>query len=133
VWPRRHDAAACLTGRTIRVSIGKWLTGPTTIAAMPGVAEALQFTPGSTHDPYLNDGVPPRAGDAKLFLRDGRASRARPCEPTHRHQSLPSLSLHRCISVFEGSDLSSTFFAVSIPAEGTSLASSRPSCTSTDA
>lgn len=30
-----------------------------TIAAVPGLAEALLFTPGSTHDPYLNDGAPP--------------------------------------------------------------------------
>jgi hypothetical protein len=30
-----------------------------TIAAVPGVTETLLFTPGTTHDPYLNDGQPP--------------------------------------------------------------------------
>jgi uncharacterized protein (TIGR02118 family) len=30
-----------------------------TIAAAPGVTETLLFTPGTTHDPYLNDGTPP--------------------------------------------------------------------------
>jgi hypothetical protein len=34
-----------------------WLAG--TIAPVRGVTEALLFTPGSTHDPYLNDGQPP--------------------------------------------------------------------------
>ncbi len=30
-----------------------------TIAPVPGVTEVLLFTPGTTHDPYLNDGQPP--------------------------------------------------------------------------
>jgi len=34
-----------------------WLSE--TIASVPGVTEALLFTPGITHDPYLNDGPPP--------------------------------------------------------------------------
>jgi hypothetical protein len=34
-----------------------WLAD--TIAAVPGMTEALLFTPGTTHDPYLNDGEPP--------------------------------------------------------------------------
>ncbi len=29
------------------------------ISLIPGVTEALLFTPGATHDPYLNDGEPP--------------------------------------------------------------------------
>src|SRR4051794_38434243 len=34
-----------------------WLAG--VIAPVAGVTEALLFTPGTTHDPYLNDGHPP--------------------------------------------------------------------------
>ncbi len=30
-----------------------------TIASVPGMTGALLFTPGTTHDPYLNDGQPP--------------------------------------------------------------------------
>jgi uncharacterized protein (TIGR02118 family) len=32
------------------------------LAATPGLAQGLIFTPESTHDPYLNDGAPPALG-----------------------------------------------------------------------
>jgi hypothetical protein len=53
--------------------------------------------------------------------------------PDQRYQGFPALSPQRRINVLDGNDLSSTFFAVSIPAEGTSFGSSKPICTSTEA
>jgi hypothetical protein len=50
-------ARASATGVVVSEAELSWLAA--TIAAVPGVTEALLFTPATTHDPYLNDGAPP--------------------------------------------------------------------------
>ncbi len=50
-------ARASATGAVVSEPELAWLAA--TIAAVPGVTEALLFTPATTHDPYLNDGAPP--------------------------------------------------------------------------
>jgi hypothetical protein len=50
-------AQARSAGAVVSEAELNWLAE--TIAGVPGVTEALLFTPGTTHDPYLNDGQPP--------------------------------------------------------------------------
>ena len=71
-----------------------------------------------------------KLGALVVFKPRGPAMRLPPAHDLH---GLPSLSDQRRMSVLDGSDLSSTFFAVSIPAEGTSFGSSNPICTRTEA
>jgi hypothetical protein len=50
-------AQANATGAVVTEAELNWLAR--TVAGVRGVTEALLFTPGTTHDPYLNDGPPP--------------------------------------------------------------------------
>lgn len=52
-WFARADAA----GAIVTKAELNWLAA--TIAPVPGMTEAQLFTPGTMHDPYLNDGAPP--------------------------------------------------------------------------
>jgi hypothetical protein len=52
-WFARADAAGAVVSEAELNRLAEW------IAPVPGMTEALLFTPGTTHDPYLNDGQPP--------------------------------------------------------------------------
>ncbi len=50
-------AQANAPGAVVTGTEPDWLVE--TVAAVPGVTQALLHTPTTTHDPYLNDGPPP--------------------------------------------------------------------------
>lgn len=56
-WFGQASAVTPGTGVIVTEAELAWLAE--TIAPVSGVTEALLFTPGTTHDPYLNDGDPP--------------------------------------------------------------------------
>lgn len=61
------------------------------LADVPAVAEALLFTPGTTHDPYLHDGAPPGFA-MQVYFREIEALEAALDGPMMALTEVPSLS-----------------------------------------
>jgi len=93
--------------------------------AHPGVHSA-----GASAQGFLDKG----AADSAISAGDQRHG----AFDVHRFSSplksyLEALSAHRFMSSFEGSDSSTSFLAVAIPATGSPFGSSAPICTRTEA
>jgi hypothetical protein len=85
-------ARASAPGAIVTESELEWLGE--TIAAVPGVTETLLFTPGTTHDPYLNDGLPPALALQVYFdaIESLEAALNGPLMVLANSASLPSLA-----------------------------------------